>query len=146
VEVLGRSYLDAKRCVYLLKVGSRALVVGSSESGLACLSEIADPGEADRLAAVARSGSPGGEPERAAFPAALRRKLSRLVAAGGWRSRSEASEDDLAAEEGAGGASATAADEVAPAGLRAAGRQGDGEFEELRSRVEGLKARLRAIS
>ncbi len=40
LELLGRLPLDARRAVYLVRVGDRAYVVGASEAGLARLGEV----------------------------------------------------------------------------------------------------------
>lgn len=44
VQLLGHLPLEARRSVYLVKVGSQVLVVGASEAGLVRLGEVA-PGE-----------------------------------------------------------------------------------------------------
>jgi flagellar protein FliO/FliZ len=42
MELVGRLPLDARRAIYLVKVGSQVLVVGASEGGLVKLGEMAD--------------------------------------------------------------------------------------------------------
>jgi len=41
LELVGRLPLDARRVIYLVKVGPQVLVVGASEAGLVKLSEVA---------------------------------------------------------------------------------------------------------
>jgi len=55
LEVLGRTFLDRGRSVYLLRVGERVLVVGCSAAGLERLAEIDDPEEAADLCRQARA-------------------------------------------------------------------------------------------
>lgn len=54
IEVLGRKYLDQKQSIFLLRLGSRVLVVGSSAHGLRTLTEVTDPVEIDYLAGLCR--------------------------------------------------------------------------------------------
>lgn len=42
LELVGRLPLDARRVIYLVRVGSQVLVVGASEAGLSKLSEISN--------------------------------------------------------------------------------------------------------
>lgn len=71
VRVLTRTYLGSKTSVFLLKVGNRVVLLGSSPAGLNALSEITDPTEVTRLVAETEAAKP--QPE---FRAALREKLS----------------------------------------------------------------------
>lgn len=52
LELVGRLPLDARRVIYLVRVGHQVLVVGASEAGLSKLSEVSDleipPAEAPR--------------------------------------------------------------------------------------------------
>ncbi|MDR1612108.1 MAG: flagellar biosynthetic protein FliO [Planctomycetota bacterium] len=54
LEVLGRSHLDPRRYVSLLRVGRRIVVIGVSPEGLSPLSEITDGGEIAEILEVAR--------------------------------------------------------------------------------------------
>jgi flagellar biogenesis protein FliO len=148
VELLGRSYLDAKRCIYLLKVGGRILVVGSSESGLSCLSEVASPDEVACLAATARSGLSGAQVERGTFGQTFARRVARIFSSGGTRVPEPVDErsldaecDDRQRDNCEIGLSRERLEKPRPADV-----QDDADLHDLRTRVEGLKARLRAIS
>lgn len=52
VDVLGRRALDPRNSVYIVKIGSRMLLLGSSSGGLSTLSEINDPIEVASLANI----------------------------------------------------------------------------------------------
>lgn len=52
VDVLGRRVLDPRNSVYMVKVGSRMLLLGSSSSGLSALAEVTDPIEVASLANI----------------------------------------------------------------------------------------------
>ncbi len=54
VEVLGRTHLDQKRSVTLIRVGKRVLVVGVSPDEMRALSEITDEEEITEIMEVAR--------------------------------------------------------------------------------------------
>ena len=54
LQVLGKRQLDQRQTVYLARLGSRILVLGSSANGLQTLCEITDPIEVDFLAGVCR--------------------------------------------------------------------------------------------
>ncbi len=70
VEVLERAPLDARRAVFLVRVGKRVLVVGASDQSLTLLAELRDdelpparpatPGPFDGLAARWRGAASGG--------------------------------------------------------------------------------------
>lgn len=135
MEMVGRSYLGPKRCVYLVKVGGRMLVVGSAENGLSCLSEITAPDEVEHLAALARSDGGGARSAGRGFAAALGQRISGLagmVRRGG--EQVEAGDQDLDFEE-----PEREYEFAGPA-------RGAGGLDELREKVEGLKARLKTIS
>ena len=55
LQVLGRRVLDPRQSIYLVRLGSRILVLGATPAGLATLSEITDPVEVDMLAGLCRS-------------------------------------------------------------------------------------------
>ena len=55
VQVLGRKSLDYRHTIHLVRLGSRLLVLGSSQEGLRTLSEITDPVEVDCLAGSCKS-------------------------------------------------------------------------------------------
>ena len=54
MQVLGRCRIEPRQSLYLVKVGSRVLVVGSSGGSLAPVAEITDPIEVDLIAGLAR--------------------------------------------------------------------------------------------
>ena len=54
LEVLGRRVLDPRQSIYLVRLGSRILVLGATPAGLSTLSEITDPAEVDVLAGSCR--------------------------------------------------------------------------------------------
>ncbi len=54
LEVLGRRFLDQRQSIFLLRIGSRILVVGSSAAGLQGLGELSDPVEVDLIAGLCR--------------------------------------------------------------------------------------------
>jgi len=54
IEILGRKSIEPRLFVYLIRCGSRILVVGSSADGLQTLAEVTDPVEVDYLAGVCR--------------------------------------------------------------------------------------------
>jgi flagellar biogenesis protein FliO len=54
LEVLGRRFLDQRQSIFLVRVASRILVVGSSPNGLHSLGEVADPVEVDLVAGLCR--------------------------------------------------------------------------------------------
>lgn len=54
LEILGRRPIDKAHMIYLVRLGSRVLVLGSSTDGLRTLSEITDPVEVDYLAGLCR--------------------------------------------------------------------------------------------
>ena len=58
VRVLDTTSLAPKKSVYLLEIGSRVLVVGSTESSLSILAEFTDPEEVAALVARTRSSGP----------------------------------------------------------------------------------------
>ena len=58
-EALAKLRLEPRATVHVVRIGRRVLVVGSGADGLRTLSEIADPVEADALAAACRAGSAG---------------------------------------------------------------------------------------
>lgn len=55
VQVLGRKSLDYRHTIHLVRIGSRLLILGSSQEGLRTLSEITDPVEVDCLAGLCES-------------------------------------------------------------------------------------------
>jgi flagellar biogenesis protein FliO len=52
VDVLGRRAVDPRNSVYMIKVGSRLILLGSSPAGLSSLAEITDPIEVASLSNV----------------------------------------------------------------------------------------------
>lgn len=59
VEVLGRASLGARQQVHLLRCGSKLLLVSATPGGMETLTEIAEPDEVQRLAALCRQTQPG---------------------------------------------------------------------------------------
>ena len=57
--MLGRKPLDYRNTIHLVRCGSRILILGSSQAGLASLSEISDPVEVDYLAGLCKPSEPG---------------------------------------------------------------------------------------
>ncbi len=57
LELLGRLPLDARRAVYLVRVGTTVYVVGASEAGIAKLGEVAEGSIEFPVPAAARSDS-----------------------------------------------------------------------------------------
>ncbi len=74
MEVLGRSHIDPRRYVALVRVGRRLLVVGVGPDSMAPLSEIGDAEEVAELLAVARPKTEGG---RSLFQNLFRQYLDR---------------------------------------------------------------------
>jgi flagellar protein FliO/FliZ len=63
LELVGRLPLDARRVIYLVRIGSQVLVVGASEAGLSKLGELSElpptpprASFADTLASLRRDG------------------------------------------------------------------------------------------
>jgi flagellar protein FliO/FliZ len=56
VELLGRTPLDGRQTMQLIRVGNRLLLVALSAGGASTLTEITDPQEVERLAALCRRG------------------------------------------------------------------------------------------
>lgn len=54
-EVLGRCRIEQRQSLYLVRIGSRILVLGSGGGELTTLSEISDPAEVDLVAGMCRS-------------------------------------------------------------------------------------------
>lgn len=54
LEVLGKRTIDRGQNVYLVRLGSRILIVGSSAGGLQTLGEITDPVEIDYIAGLCK--------------------------------------------------------------------------------------------
>lgn len=55
VQVLGKRPLDYKQNIYLLRCGSKILVVGASPQGMTTLGEITEPVEVDYLAGLCQA-------------------------------------------------------------------------------------------
>ena len=54
IEILGRKPIEPHLSVYLIRCGTRILVVGSSADGMQTLAEVTDPVEVDYLAGICR--------------------------------------------------------------------------------------------
>jgi flagellar biosynthetic protein FliO len=74
LEVLARLPLDRTSALYLVRVGRRVVLVGSTRDRLTPLSEVADPDEAAALRAEA--GAAGGDSESGQFRERLREGLA----------------------------------------------------------------------
>ena len=68
-EVLGRTLLDSRKCLYVVKIGRRIVLVGSSPERLSPLAEVTDPAEVGEIVALA-----AGERGARAFQAELSRE------------------------------------------------------------------------
>lgn len=63
VDVLGRRTVDPRSSIYVVRVGAKVLLLGSSTNGLTTLSEITDPIEVATLSSLCR----GAESDRTTF-------------------------------------------------------------------------------
>lgn len=54
LEVLGKRAIDRGQLIYLVRLGSRILIIGSSSGGLNTLGEVTDPVEIDFLSGLCR--------------------------------------------------------------------------------------------
>ena len=54
LEVLGKQHLDRRQAIYLVRCGSRILILGSSSDRLNILAEVSDPIEIDYLSGLCR--------------------------------------------------------------------------------------------
>jgi flagellar biogenesis protein FliO len=52
IQVLGKRFVDQRQAIYLVRLGSKLLVLGSSPQGLQMLTEVTDPVEVDLLAGL----------------------------------------------------------------------------------------------
>ena len=84
VELLGRSPLNARQMMQLLRVGDRLLLVAISAGGVQTLTEITDPEEVEQLVALCRRGQ--ADSASASFDRVIREMASEPVDRGG-RSR-----------------------------------------------------------
>jgi flagellar protein FliO/FliZ len=64
VQIMGRTSLDAKGTVYVVRCGPRVLVLGATNSQISTLAEIADPEEIAQFVSAPRSAD--SEPARSA--------------------------------------------------------------------------------
>ncbi|HUG93447.1 MAG TPA: flagellar biosynthetic protein FliO [Planctomycetaceae bacterium] len=71
VDVLGRRVLDPRQSIFLVRLGSRMLVLGSTPAGLSTLAEITDPVEVDLLAGFCRPAAGDAAPDKPRRFAAL---------------------------------------------------------------------------
>lgn len=60
VTVLGRRYVEQRQSIHLVRVGTRILILGSSQQGLTPLSEVTDPVEVDYLSGLCHVEESGG--------------------------------------------------------------------------------------
>jgi len=80
LEILARQPLDARRAIYLVRVGKRVLIVGASEGALTRLGSTSLEAIQDELAAASGAGAEPGDPVRQrskTFRDALTRALGR---------------------------------------------------------------------
>jgi flagellar biogenesis protein FliO len=90
LDVLGRRALDPRQSIYLVRLGSRILVLGSTAGGLSTLAEISDPVEVDLVAGLCRPRPEGHTADQArGFGALFDRHL--------WAGRPSSAHADLAA-------------------------------------------------
>ncbi len=75
VDVLGRRTVDPRSSIYVVRVGAKVLLLGSSSNGLTSLSEITDPIEVATLTSLCR----GVETDRPTFGVWLLGLLGRKV-------------------------------------------------------------------
>ena len=68
-EVLGRCRIESKQSLYLVRLGSRILVLGSANGELSMLSEITDATEVDLISAQCQSGGGTASPFSRLFTA-----------------------------------------------------------------------------
>lgn len=54
IDVIGRRTIDPRNTIYLVRVGAKVLLLGSSSNGLTSLSEITDPIEVATLSSLCR--------------------------------------------------------------------------------------------
>lgn len=69
IEVLGRCRIEPRQSVYLVRLGSRILVLGSGGGELSTLSEVTDAVEVDLITAQCRDGRAGASPFTRLFEA-----------------------------------------------------------------------------
>ena len=81
ISLLGQLPLDARRSVFLVRVGPRVLVVGASEAGLTKLSEL----DADELLGAGATASAATAPAASPFKDVLAKVLSRGASDDGER-------------------------------------------------------------
>ena len=78
VDVLGRRAVDPRNSVYMIKVGSRLILMGSSPNGLSSLAEVTDPIEVASLTNVCAAASQSG-PDAAKWLSKLWPKTATVV-------------------------------------------------------------------
>ena len=78
VDVLGRRAVDPRNSVYILKVGSRLILMGSSPGGMSSLAEITDPIEVASLSNVCAASKQTG-PDAAKWLSKLWPKTTAVV-------------------------------------------------------------------
>jgi flagellar biogenesis protein FliO len=83
VDVLGRRAVDPRNSVYIIKVGSRLILMGSSSGGLSSLAEITDPIEVASLTNVCAAAKQTG-PDAAKWLSKLWPKTTTVVEGRGF--------------------------------------------------------------
>lgn len=98
MEVIGRTYLDTRRYVALVRVGERVLVLGVTQDQVSVLSEVSEAGEVAELMRMARPASESGKHVfQSLLDVTLRRKREdeSRVASGGEETRLQAEMQDI---------------------------------------------------
>lgn len=134
-EVLGRTFLDARKCLYVVKVGRRVLIVASTPERLSTVCEVSEPEEVENLIALA-VGEPAPAPSAEsmnAFRAAIAQEQSRYDVTS---SRSQSPEPTTVDELIAGGASDVPGD---GSGEGAAMSRIRGEVLKIKQKLQDLK-------
>ncbi len=89
IEVLGRCRIESRQSVYLVRLGSRVLVLGSSGGSLTTLSEVTEALEVDLITAQCRHGVGNSSPFSRLFESRQKAENSSPVSDDDARSRQE---------------------------------------------------------
>jgi flagellar biogenesis protein FliO len=132
-EVLSRSYLDSRRYLALVRVGSRVLVLGVTPEGIAPLSEVT---EEEEVGALLHEVRPASEAGKTAFQGVLSRAARRAKSASAAPAPKETStgSTETAARQ-------PEAAEAEPVPMVAPG----GEATRLAREMDSIQARLRGL-
>lgn len=88
VQVLGRAPLAGRQQMHLVRIGAKLLLVSVTPSGAETLTEVTDPQEVDRLAALCQQNQPGG------ITQSFRSLIEQMGRRTGGRQRDEATPAD----------------------------------------------------